>query len=101
MLYNTGEKEEDIKVKFKDANDKNNMVVIEDSIMHEGWKEIRLDLSAYARPIYVSDIYLAQNEENIRNKGYVYVDRFGYYTKGSGTINETVSIPKDIRFITN
>ena len=97
MLYNTGEKEEDIKVKFKDANDKNNMVVIEDSIMHEGWKEIRLDLSAYARPIYVSDIYLAQNEENIRNKGYVYVDRFGYYTKGSGTINETVSIPKDIK----
>ncbi len=95
MLYNNEEKEEDIKVKFKDSNDKYNMIVIEDSILHEGWKEIRLDLSSYAKPIYVSDIYVAQNDEKIRNKGYVYVDQFGYYTKGGELAKNNIAIPKD------
>ena len=47
-------------------------------------------------PLRITDVYVAQNDENIRNKGEIYVDNLGYYTSKL-LVDDSVRIPKDIK----
>jgi len=95
MLYNEEHKEEKLKMKIIDANDNTRILVLQDNIDHDGWKEITVGLSNIALPIKVTDIYLAQNDISIKNNGYVFVDRFGYYTNKIEKEEVEINIPKD------
>ena len=70
------------------------IIIIQDNISHSGWNEIIYNVGNYVLPLKITDIYVAQNDENIRNKGTIYVDDFGYYTN-KVISNDNVSIPKD------
>ncbi len=95
-VYNDGYKDEMIKVKWKDANDQIKLAVIQDNISHEGWQEIKYDVTSFAKPLRISDIYLAQDDISSRNKGQIYVDRFGYYVK-STSVDNNINIPVDVK----
>ncbi len=93
-VYNDEYKDEQLKIKAIDANDDVRIIVVQDNILHDGWGEVEVDLSSYARPLRITDIYLAQHDENIRSSGFIYVDKLGYYS--SKTIGKTlVNTPKD------
>ncbi len=94
-VYNEEYKDEKLKIKLKDANNATKLIVIQDNISHEGWKEIRYDVSNLAKPLRISDIYLAQDDVNIRTKGFIYVDRLGYYENSSSAYYDGIYVPKD------
>ena len=95
-VYNDSEKEEKLKIKIKDANGITKLIVLENSLTHEGWKEINYDLSNINLPASISDIYLAQDNLDIKNSGYIYVDNLVYYSNSLNN-NEIIKIPKDIK----
>lgn len=95
-VYNDAEKDEKLKVKLIDAGGHTKLVVIQDNILHEGWEEIKLDLSGYDLPVKITDVYLAQDNENIRKSGFIYVDDFGYYTNKNAS-GSNIKLPKDIK----
>ncbi len=93
-VYNDEYKDEQLKIKAIDANDDTRIIVVQDNILHDGWGEVEVDLSSYVLPLRITDIYLAQHDENIRSSGFIYVDKLGYYS--NKTIGKTlVNIPKD------
>ena len=96
-LYNDEYKDEKLKIKLRDKNNAVKLIVIQDNISHEGWKEIRYDVTSLERPLRISDIYLAQDDSNIRKKGHVFVDKFGYYANGEKIADDGIIIPKDIK----
>ena len=93
-VYNEIYKEEKLKIKMLDGNNDVRIIIIQDNISHSGWNEIIYNVGNYVLPLKITDIYVAQNDENIRNKGTIYVDDFGYYTN-KVISNDNVSIPKD------
>ena len=93
-VYNDEYKDEQLKIKAIDANDDTRIIIVKDNILHDGWGEVEVDLSSYVLPLRITDIYLAQHDENIRSEGFIYVDKLGYYS--NKTIGKTlVNTPKD------
>ena len=100
-VYNDSYKDEKLKMKLKDKNGSTKLIVLEDTLSHEGWKEINYDLSTISLPATLSDIYLAQDNLSIKSSGYIYVDNLIYYTNelvdtSTNTI-QNIRIPKDIK----
>ena len=95
-VYNEEAKDEQLKIKAIDGNDQIKTIILQDNIIHEGWAEVELDLSSYTLPLRITDIYLAQHDANIKSSGYIYVDKFGYYSNKT-TGPTTVKTPSDIR----
>ncbi len=93
-VYNDEEKDEKLKVKAIDGNGHTRLIIIQDNIIHEGWQEIKYGLSSFVLPLTITDVYVAQDNENIRNKSFIYVDDLGYYTSKIMT-DETIKIPQD------
>ena len=94
-VYNDSYKDEKLKIKIKDANASTKLIVLENALSHEGWKEIKYDLSNIALPATISDIYLAQDNLSIKNSGYIFVDKLAYYSNNAG--QSTIRMPKDIK----
>ena len=95
-VYNDQEKDEKLKIKAIDANGHTKILVIQDNIIHEGWEEIKYSLNGINLPLTITDIYVAQDNENIRNNSFIYVDDFGYYTSKIQS-DDKVKIPQDIK----
>lgn len=95
-VYNDSYKDEKLKIKIKDAAGATKLIVLQDNISHEGWKEINYDLSSISLPATISDIYLAQDNLSIKNSGYIYVDNLVYYSSAIPTEN-CIRIPNDIK----
>ena len=95
-VYNDEYKDEQLKIKVIDGNDQTKIIVAQDNILHDGWGEIEVDLSSYALPLRITDIYLAQHDENIKTSGFIYVDKLGYYSKNSSS-KSMIKIPNDIK----
>lgn len=95
-LFNDSYKDEQVKIKLKDANGNTKLIVLQDNISHQGWKEIKYDLSSISLPATLSDIYLAQDKINIKNTGYIYVDNLVYYTNNPNELSK-IQVPKDIK----
>ena len=95
-VYNDKEKDEKLKTKIIDGNGHIKLIVLQDNIIHEGWQEIKYSLAGISLPIKITDIYVAQDNENIRESGYIYVDDLGYYTSKIQS-DDSIKIPKDIK----
>ncbi len=95
-VYNDEEKDEKLKVKAIDANGHVKIIIIQDNIIHEGWKEIKYNLNGFNLPLEITDVYVAQDNENIRNTSFIYVDDLGYYTNNLQKESD-IQIPKDIK----
>lgn len=95
-VYNDSNKEEQLKMKLKDSKGAIKLIVLEDSLTHEGWKEINYDLTNISLPATLSDIYLAQDDISIKNTGCIYVDNLIYYS--NQTVSDSkITLPKDIK----
>ena len=95
-VYNDSYKDEKLKIKLKDSQGSTKLIVLQENISHEGWKEITYDLSNISLPATLSDIYLAQDNLTIKNSGSIYVDNLIYYST-KVTTDSIVQIPKDIK----
>lgn len=95
-IYNDSNKEEQLKMKLKDSKGNTKLIVLEDSLIHEGWKEINYDLSNVSLPATLSDIYLAQDDISIQNTGYIYIDNLIYYSNQTDS-DSKIRLPKDIK----
>lgn len=95
-VYNDSVKDEQLKIKLKDANGATKLIVLKENISHEGWQELNYDLKNIALPATLSDIYLAQDNLSIKKSGYIYVDNLGYYSLKNDSISN-VRIPNDIK----
>ena len=95
-VYNEEEKDEKLKVKAIDANGHTKLIIIQENIIHNGWAEIKYNLSGFDLPLKITDVYVAQDNENIRNDSYIYVDELGYYTSKVAKKSD-LKIPKDIK----
>lgn len=95
-VYNDSYKDEKLKIKLKDSNGNVKLIVLEENLSHEGWKEINYDLSDISLPATISDIYLAQDNLSIKNSGYIYVDNLIYYSNTANT-NSNIHVLKDIK----
>ncbi len=95
-VYNEEEKDEKLKVKAIDANGHTKLIVIQENIIHEGWQEIKYNLSGFDLPLKITDVYVAQDNENIRNNSYIFVDELGYYTSKAATKTD-IKVPKDVK----
>jgi len=95
-VYNDSYKDEQLKIKIKDSTGTVKLIVLEDTISHEGWKEINYDLRSVSLPVTISDIYLAQDDLNKKNSGYIFVDNLVYYTNNPNEISK-LQFPKDIK----
>ena len=93
-VYNDEEKDEKLKVKAIDGNGHVKLIIIQDNIIHQGWQEIKYNLGGFTLPLTITDIYVAQDDENIRNQGNIYVDDLGYYTSKIKKDNR-IKIPND------
>ncbi len=95
-VYNDAEKDEKLKVKAIDANGHTKLIIIQDNIIHEGWQEIKYNLSGFDLPLKITDVYVAQDNETIRNNSFIYVDELGYYTNQKYATSN-IKIPKDTK----
>ena len=95
-VYNNSKKSEKLKIKLKDAKNNVKLIVLEDSLTHDGWKEINYDLSNISLPATLSDIYLAQDNISIQDTGYIYVDHLIYYSNQTAKDSQ-IRLPKDIK----
>lgn len=97
-LYNDSPKDEQIKIKLRDANGRYHLIVVQKGITHTGWQEFTYSLSNISLPGKITDIYLAQDDINIQSEGYVYIDDLTFYAET--TVNTTTTkLPKDIKGI--
>lgn len=94
-VYNDSYKDEKLKIKLKDSNGSTKLIVLENAISHEGWKEINYDLSSISLPATISDIYVAQDDLAIKNSGCIYVDNLVYYS--NTLVDTTTNTEKNIR----
>jgi exopolysaccharide biosynthesis protein len=95
-VYNEGEKQDDLKIKMKDANGNYHLIILQSNITHSGWKEIYYSLESIPLPAKLTDIYLAQDKIEIKSSGYIYVDDL-YFHKSSDVTNSTTKLPNDIK----
>ncbi len=95
-IYNESYKDEKLKVKMIDGNGNVKILILQDNIPKTDWKEVTFSVSNYVLPLKITDIYVAQNDENIKSKGVLYVDNVGYYKKAKAQ-EDKIEIPKDIK----
>ncbi len=95
-LYNDSPKDEHIKIKLRDANGTYHLIIVQKGITHEGWKEFTYSLANIPLPGKITDIYLAQDNINIKASGYVYVDDLTFYQETTA-ISSNTQLPKDIK----
>lgn len=95
-LYNEGKKDDIIKIKLKDSNGRVHLVIIQKGITHTGWKEFTYSLKDISLPAKITDIYLAQDNIDIKSSGHVYIDDLTFY-KNSSVYNSNVVLPQDIK----
>ncbi len=95
-VYNDSYKDDKLKIKIKDASGSTKLIVLQENLSHEGWKEINYDLSNISLPATISDIYLAQDNLSLKSSGCIYVDNLVYYSNSAKDIS-SVRIPNDIK----
>ncbi len=95
-IFSENYKDEKLKIKMLDGNGDTRIIILQDNIPECYWKEVVYNIRNYTLPLKITDIYLAQNDENIRSKGSIYVDNFGYYTNTKDT-TDIIDIPKDVK----
>lgn len=84
-----------IKLKFIDAKGVTQLVMAKNSIPDE-WTKVSVDLSTVALPATLTDIYIAQDKSDVKNKGVVYIDSL-CFSKSSDVEIEKTRIPEDIK----
>ncbi len=84
-----------IKLKFIDAKGVTQLVMANKSIPGE-WTKVTVDLSTVALPATLTDIYVAQDKPDVKNKGSVYIDDL-CFSKSSDVEIEKTKIPEDIK----
>ncbi|MBQ9266884.1 MAG: phosphodiester glycosidase family protein [Clostridia bacterium] len=95
-LYNDAPKEDNIKIKLKDAKGIYHLIVVQKGITHTGWKEFTYSLANIPLPAKITDIYLAQDNINVQSEGYVYVDDLTFYQESTAVTTKT-TLPKDVK----
>ena len=95
-LYNDSSKNDNVKIKIKDADGHYHLIVVQKGITHTGWKELSYSLSGIPLPGKLTDIYLAQDNIDIQSKGYVYIDDLTFYQESTAITTKT-TLPKDIK----
>jgi exopolysaccharide biosynthesis protein len=95
-VYNEGDKQDYLKIKIRDANGNYHLEVIQKGITHSGWKEFNYSLKNIPLPAKLTDIYIAQDNVDIKSSGYIYVDDL-YFYKSSTAANSTTKLPNDIK----
>ena len=61
-------------MKLVDAKGVTNLVMVSTEIPSEKWESLSYDLTSIALPATLTDIYVGQDNPEIKNKGTIYVD---------------------------
>ena len=81
MVYSEEEKVEDIKLKMIDAKGTTVYALVNEGIPSGEWTKISYDLTNISLPATLTDIYVAQDNKDEKNKGTIYVDNLSIVTE--------------------
>lgn len=95
-VYNDSKKDDNIKIKIKDADGRYHLIVVQKGVTHNGWKECTYSLSGISLPGKITDIYIAQDNIDVQSEGYIYVDDLTFYQEATATTTKT-TLPRDIK----
>ena len=95
-VYSPEAKEDYIKLKLVDAKGVTSLVMVRKGIPGGEWTELTYDLNKVALPATLTDIYVAQDNADIKNTGTVYFDDLTI-VKDSDVKVSGGSIPDDVK----
>ena len=85
-----------IKLKMIDAKGNTQLLMASKEIPKGEWTEIKYNLNSIALPATLTDIYVAQDHAEIKNKGTIYIDDLRILSEGTSEIKDSV-LPNDIK----
>ena len=97
-VYNDSNKDDILKIKIVDSNNSSQLITIQKGLTHTGWKEFSYSLSNISLPAKLTDIYLAQDNINIKSSGYIFIDNLTFIENDS-VMNSNTYLPKDLKGI--
>lgn len=98
QVYSDEYLEDYIKLKILDAKGNTQLVMASKEIPKGEWTEIKYNLNSISLPATLSDIYVAQDHAEVKNKGTIYIDDLRILSEASTKIND-LKLPKDIKGI--
>lgn len=90
--------EDYIKLKILDAKGNTQLVMASKEIPKGEWTEIKYNLNSISLPATLSDIYVAQDHADVKNKGTIYIDDLRILNEVSSKVND-LKLPEDIKGI--
>lgn len=84
-----------IKLKLVDAKGVTQLIKVTGTIPDE-WDRVSVDLSTVALPATLTDIYVGQDQADIKNKGIVYFDNLTVSISSEVDVDKTL-MPKDVK----
>ena len=97
-IYSDEYLEDYIKLKILDAKGNTQLLMASKEIPKGEWTEIKYNLNSIALPAKLTDIYVAQDHAEVKNKGTVYFDDLRILSDVSSKINN-IKLPQDIKGI--
>lgn len=97
-VYSEEYLEDYIKLKILDAKGNTQLVMASKEIPKGEWIEIKYNLNSISLPAKLSDIYVAQDHAEVKNKGTIYIDDLRILSEVSTKIND-LKLPNDIKGI--
>lgn len=89
-----------IKFKIVDAKGNTNLVMGSKSLRGGTWNTIKYNLNSISLPATLTDIYVAQDNVDIKTTGEVYFDELSIIYSNEAILSD-IAIPQDIKGVTN
>ena len=95
-VYSEEYLEDYIKLKIIDAKGNTQLVMASKEIPKGEWTEIKYNLNSISLPATLTDIYVAQDHAEVKNKGTIFIDDLRVITEASSKISD-LRLPTDIK----
>ncbi len=95
-VYSEQYLEDYIKLKIVDAKGNTQLVMASKEIPKGEWTEIKYNLNSISLPATLTDIYVAQDHAEVKNKGTVYFDDLRVVSESSAKIAD-LHLPTDVK----